>query len=93
MSLLYYRWAVTFRQQTRNGLYTSITHVKDEAATLWKQHSGMYDERRALHVPTVNGRGHTLNKSRRNGETEGVYRRRVRQEKADAETEPEVERG
>jgi hypothetical protein len=59
MSLLYYRWAVTFRQQIRDGRYTSITHVKDEAVTLWKQHSGMYDERCAIHVPTANGRGHT----------------------------------
>ena len=59
MSLLYYRWAVTFRQQIRDGWYTSITHVKDEAVTLWKQHSGMYDERCAVHVPTAIGRGHT----------------------------------
>ena len=59
MSLLYYRWAVTFRQQIRDGRYTSITHVKDEAVTLWKQHSGMYDERCAVHVPTAIGRGHT----------------------------------
>ena len=93
MSLLYYRWAVTFRQQIRDGRYTPITHVKDEAVTLWKQHSGMYDERCAVHVPTANGRGHTVKKSRRNGETEGEYRRRVRQERADPDTEPEVERG
>jgi hypothetical protein len=46
-----------------------------------------------VHVPTANGRGHTVKKSRRNGETEGEYRRRVRQEKADPDTEPEVERG
>ena len=59
MQHLYYRWAVTFRQQIRDGRYNSITHVKDEAVTLWKQHSGMYDERCAIHVPTANGRGHT----------------------------------
>jgi hypothetical protein len=34
-----------------------------------------------------------VKKSRRNGETEGEYRRRVRQERADPDTEPEVERG
>jgi hypothetical protein len=56
-------------------------------------HKNVYDEKYKRRVPTANGRGHTVKKSRRNGETEGEYRRRVRQERADPDTEPEVERG
>ena len=69
MQHLYYRWAVTFRQQIRDGRYNSITHVKDEAVTLWKQHSGMYEKRRAV-LEMVRPKANTVAVFDRKGQTQ-----------------------
>ena len=62
----------------KDGTFTTVTAAKDDASVLWKTHSTAYDSRRAVHVPSLNGRGHVVKKSRKSTESETDYRKRLR---------------
>ena len=73
-----FRWAARFRQRLEDGDIKTVTEAKDAAVLLWKTHSGQYDDRRAVHVPSLDGRGHRVKRSRRSDETERDYRQRLK---------------
>ena len=70
-----FRWTASFRQRLEDGGIKITTEAKDAAVLLWKTHSGQYDDRRGVHIPSMEGRRHRVKRFRRSDETERDYRR------------------
>ena len=80
-------WATQFLDNLESGVIKSITEAKDQASTLWRQHSTAYDNRRAVQVPSSEPNGHATKRKRRDDESEYQYRKRINTQ---PEQEPEI---
>lgn len=67
---------IAFREKLRDGTIKSLTGAKDEAATLWRQHSDNYSSEKAVVSQHPDGRGRLIAKKRTHEESQHEYRLR-----------------
>ena len=80
-------WATDFIRDLQTDVINGVTSAKDTATTLWRQHSSLYDSKRAVQMPSSQPNGHAVKRKRQSNETEYQYRKRVHTENEQEQTE------